>query len=449
MTLRFHESLGRLVAEVEAAGIPLDDATVFLRDGEGRLMVARESLPDAQALAASLSKTLGAYASMRPVIDGRIAAALVKDQAASEIPVVLPGRPAEGPRIIRMVDRRFVGADWMVPPEPVPQGGPPRLVFSSLKGGVGRSTALAVLAADLARHGLKALAIDLDLEAPGIGFMLLDASEDPAQDRRPNYGVLDYLVENGLGGVADEELFDFVGVSPFTDGSVDVVPVVGRVTDQHPETMLAKLSRAHVEDAGSRGPISFTNQVREMVDRFAARAEYDVILIDARAGLAESSAPALLALGAEILFFGADQPQTFHSYRYLFAHLLHCFGTGPSGYRDWRGHLSFVQAKAPSSAQQRIDFRDRLHGLCAEFLYDKESLAADGSVQVADFNFGVADAGRGVPHDALFVAFHPDYMAFDSPSDGTPLDPDVYRGPFGDFLNRTWDLLGLSRDGRT
>jgi len=186
MALRFHESLGRLVAEVEAAGIPLDDATVFLRDGEGRLMVARESLSDAQALGAGLRKTLGAYASMRPVIDGRMAAALVKDQAASEIPVVLPGRPAEGPRFIRMVDRRFVGADWMVPPEPVPQDGPPRLVFSSLKGGVGRSTALAVLAADLARHGLKALAIDLDLEAPGIGFMLLDASEDPAQDRRPN-----------------------------------------------------------------------------------------------------------------------------------------------------------------------------------------------------------------------------------------------------------------------
>ncbi|WP_295578642.1 hypothetical protein [uncultured Lamprocystis sp.] len=292
MTLRFHESLGRLVAEVEAAGVPLDDATVFVRDGEGRLMVARESLSGAQALAASLSKTLGAYASTRPVIDGRMAAALVKDQAASEISVVLPDRPAEGPRIIRMVDRR---------------------------------------------------------------------------------------------------------VSPFTDGSVDVVPVVGRVTDQHPETMLAKLSRAHGEDAGSHGPISFTHQVREMVDRFAARAQYDVILIDARAGLAESSAPALLALGAEILFFGADQPQTFLSYRYLFAHLLHCFGTGPGGYRDWRGHLSFVQAKAPSSAQQRIDFRDRLHGLCAEFLYDKESLAADGSVQVADFNSG-ADGGRLEPH---------------------------------------------------
>ena len=444
MTIRFHESLGRLVAEAEAAGVLFDDATVVLRGGEGRLTLARKSLPDVKGLTATLQRTLGGYASNPPVIDGRMAAALVTDSAAVAVSVALP----DGPRTVRLVDRRFVGADWMMSPAPVLETGPPRLVFSSLKGGVGRSTALEVLAADLARNGLKVLAIDLDLEAPGIGSMLLDASDDPMQERRPDYGVLDYLVENGLGGIAEEDLFDFIGFSPFVEGSVEVVPVVGRVTDEHPETMLAKLSRAHVEDAGSSGPVSLARQVSEMVDRFAARAKFDAVLIDGRAGLAESAAPALLALGAEILFFGTDQPQTFRGYRYLFAHLLHCFGDDLGGYRAWREHLSFVQAKAPSSAQQRIPFRERLHTLCAEFLYDSESLAADGSVQVADFNFGVGDTGRGIPHDASYIAFHPDYAAFDPVAERTALDPDVYRGPFGAFLERAWDLLGLDRDDR-
>lgn len=444
MTLRFQESLERLVASVYAAGVPFDDHTVVIRDGEGRLTLARPSVPNIKDLTMTLQQDLGAYASVRPVVDGPLAVELTKEPAAVPVSVVLPDRTLT----VRLVDRRFVGTDWMTPPAPIPHAGPPRLVFSSLKGGVGRSTALAVLAADLARHGFKVLAIDLDLEAPGIGSMLLDESDDPMLDRRPKYGVLDYLVENGLGGIADGERFDFIGFSPFVEGSVEVVPVVGRVTDEHPETMLAKLSRAHVEDRTPTGLVSMARQIREMVDQLARTAQFDAILIDGRAGLAESSAPALLALGAEILLFGTDQAQTFRGYRYLFAHLLYCFGTDIGGYREWRQHLSFVQAKAPSSAQHRIPFRERLHGLCAEFLYDKETLAIDGSVDIAEFNFGVSATGAGVPHDASYITFHPDYAAFDPVADRTALDPDVYRGPFGAFLDRGWELLGLDRGGR-
>ncbi|MGO7565542.1 AAA family ATPase, partial [Rhizobium johnstonii] len=73
---------------------------------------------------------------------------------------------------MRYIDRRFVGADWMSPPASEFVG-TKRLVFGSLKGGFGRSTALAIFAADLSRDGKKVLCIDLDLEAPGIGTMLL------------------------------------------------------------------------------------------------------------------------------------------------------------------------------------------------------------------------------------------------------------------------------------
>lgn len=442
MALRFHESLGRLVATVVQAGVPLDDGTVFLRDGAGRLTLARRDVADAAGVTGAVRQALGAYASVRPVVTGRLAEALVKDPAAIDVSLEIEGC---GYRV-RYVDRRFVGADWLREPSPAdPDWQAPRLVFSSLKGGVGRSTALAVVAADLARQGLQVLAIDLDLEAPGIGFMLLEESDDPSRDQRPKYGVLDYLVENGLGGIADEDLEDFIGVKPFADGSVHVIPVVGRVTDEHPETMLAKLSRALVEDQGVDGPVSLAQQVRAMVDRFAQWKSYDAILIDARAGLAESSAPALLALGGHLLFFGIDQPQTFRGYRYLFAHLLYCFGTGSADSGDWRERLSFVQAKAPSSGEQRGTFREQLHELCAEFLYDQEKLRDDDTVELADFNFAINDRGWNVPHDATHIEYHPGYAAFDPIGDRTRLDPDVYRGPFGGFLERIGDVLAALR----
>lgn len=439
MTLKFHESLERLVGMAAAHGVPLDEKTVFVRDGVGRLTVVREELTNADTLTIAAKQTLGAYASIRPVVSGPMALALVKDRTARIVDV-----PSLGP--VRFIDRRFVGADWLSELQTPSEIGPRRLVFSSLKGGVGRSTALTVLAADLARHGKKVLAIDLDLEAPGIGFMLLEESADIGKDRRPKYGVLDYLVENGLGGIADEEFEDFIGVSSFVDGSIDVIPVVGRVTDEHPEAMLAKLSRAFIEDQSDSGLVSFARQIREMVDRFAARKNYDAVLIDARAGLADSNAAALLGLGGEVLFFGIDQPQTFRGYRYLFAHLLENFGASVA-YDDWRRHVSFVQAKAPAAPSKRSEFRESLYDLCSDYFYDEETLEDDGRVEIADFNFSVADTGDTVPHDASYVTHDADYVAFDPCGDRTQLDPDVYSGPFRHFLDRGWALLNLSRDG--
>jgi Mrp family chromosome partitioning ATPase len=437
MAVKFHESLPLLTRTLRESGLPLDENTVIVRDGGGRLIVARKEMPDASALQTAVRQALGAYAGTHPVIDGRLAKALLADPAAQTLE--LP----DGLGRIRFIDRRFVGSEWLGELAPGVETGPQRLVFASLKGGVGRSTALAVLAAELARQGKKTLVIDLDLEAPGIGFMLLEESEDVGKDKRPKYGVLDYLVENGLGRIEDEELTDFIGVSGFVEGSVDVIPVVGRTTDEHPEDMLAKLSRAFVADQSPQGSVSFAHQVRAMVDRFAAWKNYDAVLIDARAGLAESSAAALLALGGRTLFFGVDQPQTFRGYGYLFAHLRQRFGGGEA-YDDWRRRVSFVQAKAPAHWGNRINFRDNLHELCSDYLYDREELNEDGTVDPPDFNFAWALSGRDVPHDFSYIKEDPLFRAFNPAGDRLQLDLEIYTGPFGDFLRRSLELLNIS-----
>src|SRR5262249_21543854 len=157
----------------------------------------------------------------------------------------------------------------------------------SLKGGVGRTTALFVLAIHLARLGRNVLLIDLDLEAPGLAPLIFEGNE------RPRFGVLDYLVESGLGAVSNEDLRNFVGTSLLTDreagnGRVDLAPATGLTTLAHPENMLAKLARALVEHQSAEGPPQpLAMQIRELVSRLVKRASYDAVLVDARAGLGE------------------------------------------------------------------------------------------------------------------------------------------------------------------
>jgi hypothetical protein len=442
MGVKFHESIATLADVAIRNNLPLDLQTVIVRDGAGRLIYAREDVRGPARAEKALRDALGGYIGTVAIVTGSAAKRLLSDPALAEIEL----KVGDTKFLVRFADRRIVGMDWLRSPVQ-PVAGPKRLIFGSLKGGVGRSTALAVLAADLARRGRKVLAIDLDLEAPGVGFMLLPGDQDLAQDRRPQFGVVDYLLENALNGVSDEELYDFVGVSPFLEGSIDVIPAVGRTTDERPETMIAKLSRALVEDRSGDQIISVTDQVRSMVSRFTERGIYDAILIDARAGMAEITAAPLIGLGGEILFFGTNQTQTFRGYAYVLSHLVSVSDFSQSAQAgDWRQRVSFVQSRAPSAASKRAEFRERLYELCASRLYDEERLDPDGQIVPAEFAPGPDEVGVGVPHDSVHIQFNPEYEAFDPIGDRTQLDPEVYSGPFGVFLDRGWQLLGLSRE---
>src|SRR4051812_23175256 len=140
----------------------------------------------------------------------------------------------------------------------------------------------------------------------------------------PRFGSIDYLVENGISGIDNRFMAD-MGADSFlgAEGArVTVVPAIGQRTLESPENALAKLARAYLEDIRSPGPIaSLRDQIVEMVNQFDAAGAYDVILVDARAGLHEISAGAILGLGGDVLLFGLDERQTFLGYRLLFAHL--------------------------------------------------------------------------------------------------------------------------------
>lgn len=349
--------------------------------------------------------------------------------------------------LIRLLDRRIVGADWLHPNLPLAPP-PPRFVFASLKGGVGRSTALSVTAAQLARLGKRVLAVDLDLEAPGLGAMLL------TEDLLPEFGMLDVLVENGMGGLDDEGRYvgldegfyaDLVAPSALAPqgGKIDVIPAIGKSCLRNPADVLAKIARAYVEDLRPDGSLAtLLDQIREVIDHFAEPSRYDVILIDARAGLHESSAAAFLGIGAEIFLFGLDEPQTFQGFKFLFAHLAR-LQQGEQPY-EWAERLTVVQGKAPVDTEEREEFTSRIKELLQEValmkgpgtcpsprIAEPGELAWDDSLDDADVLPGewALPEPLAVLGDARFEHFNPTRRR-------DLLSEALYRQTFGELLER-------------
>lgn len=354
--VRFDDSLAGLVSVVanELGSDAIEEGTV-LRDSSGRLaFFTPRKLDEAVVarLARDLVMALGGYARAdQPVADRDeySTASVLADPSALHVTV--------GQRRIRLVDRRLVGVDWLRAPAP-PAPPPPRFVFASLKGGVGRSTALAVVAAHLASRGKRVLAVDLDLEAPGLGWTLL------SEDTLPPFGMLDVLVENSLSGIDAAFLADVVGPSALAHqgGRIDVIPAFGRRSVENPADVLAKLARAYAEDTRPDGSVAtILDHVREVIDELSEPARYDAILIDARAGLHETSASAILGLGAEVFLFGLDEPQTFRGYAALLAHLARFFSNGERP--EWTERLTMVQGRAPVDAEERQAFVERCRKL--------------------------------------------------------------------------------------
>jgi len=358
--VRFDESLPALVLVIEdiLGEEALEKGTV-LRDAIGCLsFYSAEPMDDEThaKLSLVLLEQLGAYARKdRMVAQPTDFGSEVIRNDPSALTVWVENERKRS--AVRLVDRRIVGADWLhrsAPPAPPP----PRFVFASLKGGVGRSTALAVTAAHLANRGKRVLAVDLDLEAPGLGALLL------SRETLPEFGMLDALVENGLGGLDELFFADLVGSSALAAqaGKIDVIPAIGKRSLDNPAEVLAKIARAYTEDIRQDGSsATLLDQIREVIDHFSDPERFDVILIDARAGLHETTAAAILGLGAEVLLFGLDEPQTFQGYELLLAHLARLPKDGPLF--SWAERLTMVQGKAPVDAEQRRDFTREISNL--------------------------------------------------------------------------------------
>jgi hypothetical protein len=284
------------------------------------------------------------------------------------------------------------------------------------------------------------------MEAPGLGSMLLD------DDTLPEFGFVDALVENGLGGLDERFLTDMRGPSALADrhGRIDVVPAFGKRSRANPSAVLSKLARAYAEDVRADGKVAtILDQVREIIDQIAQESRYDAVLIDARAGLHETSASAILGLGADVFLFGLDEPQTFEGYAFLLAHIGTLACRPGVTLSDWMDRTTMVQGRASADRSARVAFAERCAALIQRSgLTPQPPAAREVPLPAEPFNAvpwedsgGLEDdealLGERVPFgEPVAILEDPRFRNFDPIRHRELLAEESYRPAYEEFLAR-------------
>lgn len=376
--------------------------TTIVRDALGSLFVVLpdEAIPEAEGwntLAASLHQALGNYSPG----DRRV--------LLRESDLIDPEDVLKSPDRVRLqdeqntwlVDRLQTNQDWLR--EPLVSHPPlPTAVAFSIKGGVGRTTAFALWAWYLARLGKNIVLVDLDLEAPGVAGVLLD------EDRMPDYGLVDWLVE-ALAGQPDEfllrECLVECALTSEEPGRIRVLPAFGKKTREY----VNKLGRIYMPTfAAETGQFSgLAERLLLLLEQLAGLSDQpDAVLLDARAGLHDIGSAAVTRLGAKVFLFARDDYQSWQAYQRLFEHLRMARSVAwgmPDNDLRWR--LGMVAAQVEPTETAKLRFVERSYETWLEF-YDEENETSVGVAQV----FNREDTG---PHQPAFIGFDPRVKFFD------------------------------------
>lgn len=330
---------------------------------------------------------------------------------------------------INLLDRQITGQDWLHTASEAEAAGAPRIVFYGIKGGVGRSTTLAMLAYRLARDGKRVLLIDFDLESPGLSGLLLPP------ERMAAFGLVDWFVEDAV-GQGEGVLQDIVSDSPLADNTTGAIRVVATL-GQGETAYLAKLARVYADIPSPQGPERFASRMRRVVNELEAREQPDVVLIDSRAGLHDLAAISIAGLATVALLFATDAAQNWQGYQQLFQH----WQRRPEVLRHVRERLAIVQALFPESDQQAraARFLQHAYDLFANTMYDQIEPGAETPLDA--FTFGLGD--EAAPHFPLRVRWSQRLQEFDpllSVERGGVGDADI-DSAFGPFFDAVKSML--------
>lgn len=351
-----------------------------------------------------------------------------------------------------LLERQDKEKDWLTPVNTAINTArtAKRCVFFSVKGGVGRSSALTMLAITLATRGKRVLVVDGDFESPGVSSSLL-----PAGEGQPEYGVVDWLTAQALGTEASLldrlALENVVAPSPLNaelglQGQVLVAPAYGR----HTEAYVPKLARIYRQSHDGK---SYAQRLNDFLTTTEQLHKIDITLFDCRAGIDDTAAAAITQLQADVSFlFAINTSQTWDSYRLLFKHLhrnLALFDTDPvedneDGEERWdlRRSLRLVSALTPQE-----------HGAYLGYFEGLQQNAYDTFTEIYDEDFGddtqafaPAPGDADAPHAASRIYWAEALRAFNPLTTPSQLTEAQNQAAFVDFLSHATALLGLEHE---
>ena len=173
------------------------------------------------------------------------------------------------------------------------------VTFFSYKGGVGRTTSLALTAAYLSRKGKKVFVIDCDFEAPG----LINFFNTSQADNYKN-GLIEYLNDREfLASCNIEDYVYDIEKSYSGSGSINLMPA-GNIMKSHDDltSYLEGLAKIDMQGEG------LVNVLGSLIDDINVKYCPDVILIDSRTGF-NNTFGALAQLSNSVVVLAGDDAQ--------------------------------------------------------------------------------------------------------------------------------------------
>src|SRR5579875_3227377 len=281
------------------------------------------------------------------------------------------------------------------------------VTFYSLRGGVGRSTALAYTARILAQRRHSVLCVDMDLEAPGLSA-IMGCEEAVRSDR----GVVELLLQLEQGDDVDED---------------DVIDHVVRLSESD-ELYLLPAGRPDADYARKLrllDPESWYREQRNPLHRLIDLAGQlpfrpQAILIDARTGLTTLSAPLLFDVSDLTVVAFFPHPQARLGTGELVRALLSASSRRIVGNERLTPEPRFLVSPIPSGRGGQAErYRVRAMGW------------------ISDWLAAVGDDRRGEPNPEEITRFIP-YREAIAASDGLLSDEEVDRdfAPVADWIER-------------
>ena len=228
------------------------------------------------------------------------------------------------------------------------------VTFYSYKGGVGRSLLVANCAHYLAQLGLRVVALDLDLEAPGLHYKFADLLPPGFVPRR---GVVDLISDYATRDQLYESLADVVFEVPLGDsmpepgdrpqGKLLVIPAGASPSLEYWKQVASIDWKRFLYDEGATGLEFFV----DLRDRISAELEPDLLLIDSRTGITEIGNVATSVLADAVVCIVAGTAENLEGSRAVLRGLQRHRRLSDGAHLDFRIAVSRPHPSIPLAAR--------------------------------------------------------------------------------------------------
>lgn len=273
-----------------------------------------------------------------------------------------------------ILDRHLSKDAWFgspfSPPWPLNDNTPPIISFFSFKGGVGRTTALAAFATNLARARKRVLVVDFDLEAPGVGTLF-----GPTGGNGTSFGVVDFLLEWPIAPDGTIDIADYCNVcddSRIVGSGPEIICVPAGKVDERFIEKLARINYEYLYRSASEpgGPESGKSPIHQLLKLLRHRWNPDFVLIDSRAGLHDLGGLSLSGIAHWHVLFGLNSEQSWQGISVAVSHLGKQEVLAGRKQRD----CTLVQSMTPSpqaGREQAVNsFNNRAFDVFSNLYYD-------------------------------------------------------------------------------